>query len=68
VAFQARLVSHSKGDDPMFILREENGQGLMEYGLILVLVAIIVVLILGIYGSQVANLFSRLTSEIGNLH
>ena len=52
----------------MFVLREENGQGLMEYGLILVLVAIIVVLILGIYGSQVANLFSRLTSEIGNLH
>lgn len=52
----------------MFVLREEQGQGLMEYGLILVLVAIIVVLILGVYGSQVANLFSRVTNEIGALH
>ena len=51
----------------MFILREENGQGLMEYGLILVLVAIIVVLILGVYGSQVANFFSRVTNAMGSI-
>ena len=44
---------------------EENGQGLMEYGLILILVAIIVVLVLGVYGSDVANFFSRVTGEIG---
>jgi pilus assembly protein Flp/PilA len=49
----------------MYVLREEKGQGLMEYGLILVLVAIIVVLILGVYGTQVANFFSRVTSDIG---
>lgn len=48
----------------MFALHEEKGQGLMEYGLILVLVAIIVVLILGVYGSQVANFFSRVTSQV----
>ena len=52
----------------MYILREENGQGLMEYGLILILVAIIVVIILGLYGSQVANFFSRVTDSVGNLH
>ena len=52
----------------MFILRKENGQGLMEYGLILVLVAIIVVLILGVYGNQVANFFSHVTNEIGSVH
>jgi pilus assembly protein Flp/PilA len=49
----------------MYVLREEKGQGLMEYGLILVLVAIIVVLILGVYGTQVANFFSRVTNDIG---
>jgi pilus assembly protein Flp/PilA len=48
----------------MFTLREEKGQGLLEYGLILVLVAIIVVFILGIYGSQVANFFSRVTNKM----
>jgi pilus assembly protein Flp/PilA len=52
----------------MLILHEERGQGLFEYALILVLVAIIVVLILGIYGSDVANFFSRVTSEIGAIH
>lgn len=48
----------------MYIPREEHGQGLMEYGLILLLVAIIVVFILGTYGSQVANFFSRVTNQI----
>jgi pilus assembly protein Flp/PilA len=48
----------------MFTLREEKGQGLLEYGLILVLVAIIVVFILGIYGSQVANFLSRVTNKM----
>ena len=52
----------------MFILREEPGQGLVEYALILILVAIIVVLILGVYGSDVANFFSRVTGEIGAIH
>jgi pilus assembly protein Flp/PilA len=52
----------------MFILRAEQGQGLMEYGLILVLVAIIVVFILGVYGTQLANFFSRVTNEIGAIN
>lgn len=47
-----------------YLPHEEHGQGLMEYGLILILVAIIVVFILSVYGSQVANLFSRITNEI----
>jgi pilus assembly protein Flp/PilA len=48
----------------MFALRRERGQGLMEYALILILVAIVVVLIVGVYGTQVANYFSRVTSVI----
>ena len=52
----------------MFILREEPGQGLIEYALILFLVAIIVVFILGVYGSQIANFFSRVTGEVGSIH
>lgn len=47
-----------------YLPHTERGQGLMEYGLILILVAIIVVIILGVYGSQVANFFSRVTSQM----
>jgi len=48
----------------MLAFREENGQGLMEYGLILILIAMVVILIVSVYGGQVSNLFSRVTSAI----
>lgn len=48
----------------MFLPREE-GQGLVEYALILVLVAIVVIAILALLGPQIANVFSRITSGFG---
>ena len=45
----------------MYLPREE-GQGLVEYALILVLVAIVVIAILTLLGPQIANIFSRITS------
>jgi pilus assembly protein Flp/PilA len=48
----------------MYLLHDE-GQGLVEYGLILVLVAIIVIAILTLLGPQIANAFSRITSGMG---
>jgi len=52
----------------MLAFREEEAQGLVEYALILILVAVVVVLIIGVYGTQVANYFSRVTNTIGNIH
>ena len=51
----------------MFYLprQEEKGQGLVEYALILVLVAIVVIAILAILGPQIGNIFSRVTSGLG---
>ncbi len=49
----------------MYLPREE-GQGLVEYAFILVLVAIVVVAILMILGPQVGNMFSRVTSKSAN--
>jgi pilus assembly protein Flp/PilA len=48
----------------MFYLprKEEEGQGLVEYALILVLVAIVVIAILAILGPQIANIFSKVTN------
>ncbi|HEX9074708.1 MAG TPA: Flp family type IVb pilin [Anaerolineae bacterium] len=48
----------------MFLPREE-GQGLVEYALILVLVALVVIAILAVIGPQVANVFSKVTNQLG---
>jgi len=42
----------------------EEGQGLVEYALILVLVAIVVIAILAILGPQIGNIFSRVTNGL----
>ncbi|MCK5054866.1 MAG: pilus assembly protein [Anaerolineales bacterium] len=38
----------------------QRGQGLVEYAMIIVLVAIIVVIILALFGSAVGNMFSSI--------
>ncbi len=40
-------------------LLHEEGQGLVEYGLILVLVAIVLIAILALLGPEIANIFHR---------
>jgi pilus assembly protein Flp/PilA len=47
----------------MYLPREE-GQGLVEYALILVLVAVVVIAILALLGPQIANIFSRITDGL----
>ncbi|RME37651.1 MAG: Flp family type IVb pilin [Thermoflexia bacterium] len=49
----------------MLYLPREEGQGLVEYALILVLVAIVVIVILTLLGGQVSNVFSRITDALG---
>jgi pilus assembly protein Flp/PilA len=43
----------------------EDGQGMVEYALILVLIAVVVVLVLTTVGHQVKNIFSNLSSGLG---
>jgi pilus assembly protein Flp/PilA len=47
----------------MYLPREE-GQGLVEYALILVLVAVVVIAILTLLGPQVGNVFSKITNGL----
>ena len=44
--------------------QQESGQGLVEYALILVLVAVVVIAILAILGPQIGNTFSRVTNGL----
>jgi pilus assembly protein Flp/PilA len=48
----------------MLFLPREEGQGLVEYALILVLIAIVVIAILVLVGPAVGNVFSTILNAI----
>jgi pilus assembly protein Flp/PilA len=47
-------------------LRNERGQGMVEYALILVLIAVVVIAILIVLGNQVQNVFCNISGAIGS--
>ncbi len=53
------------GDTEMLFLPREEGQGLVEYALILVLVAIAVIAVLTLLGGQVSTVFQDITAALG---
>lgn len=48
----------------MIFMPREEGQGLVEYALILVLVAIVVIAILTLLGPTIGNVFSNIVSSL----
>ena len=48
----------------MLYLPEEKGQGLVEYALILVLVAIVVIAALALVGGEVTNVFMDIVANL----
>jgi len=48
----------------MLYLPNEEGQGLVEYALIIVLVAIVVIAVLTLLGGQLQNVFNRITNAL----
>jgi pilus assembly protein Flp/PilA len=51
----------------IFFSKHEQGQGLVEYALILVLVAIVVIAALMVLGPIVGNVFSTINSSLANV-
>ncbi|RME11942.1 MAG: Flp family type IVb pilin [Ardenticatenia bacterium] len=47
------------------VAEREEGQGLVEYALIIVLVAIVVIAALTLLGGQISAVFSRISSTLG---
>jgi pilus assembly protein Flp/PilA len=45
---------------------DEEGQGMVEYALILVLIAVVVIAILIVVGHQVNNVFSNISNGLGS--
>ena len=50
----------------MLFSNKEKGQGLVEYALILVLVAIVVIAVLMILGPVIGNVFSKANSSLSS--
>lgn len=48
----------------MLYLPSEAGQGIVEYALILVLIAIVVIVILAALGPAIGNIFSQMNSDL----
>lgn len=48
----------------LLFMPSERGQGLVEYALILVLVALIVLVILALLGPAIGNVFSNIINSI----
>ena len=51
----------------MLFVPKEKGQGLVEYALILVLVAIVVIAVLMIMGPTIGNTFSLINSSLSGI-
>ena len=48
----------------MFPEQETRGQGMVEYALVLILVALVVIVILALFGPAIGNMFSNVVSNI----
>ncbi len=48
----------------MLYAPKEQGQGLIEYALILVLIAVVVIVVLKILGPQLGGIFSTISSNL----
>lgn len=54
----------------MSFIKDENGQGMVEYALIIGLIALVLVVLLVAFGGRIKNTFERKTgnnSEVGNV-
>jgi pilus assembly protein Flp/PilA len=47
------------------LLNREEGQGMVEYALILVLIAVVVIVVLIVLGNQVKNVFCNISGGLG---
>lgn len=45
-------------------LKDENGQGMVEYGLIIALIAIVVIAALTILGPKIAKMFNGVNEQL----
>ena len=55
---------YQKGNNIMLFAPKEKGQGLVEYAIILALVAIVVIAVMRLLGPKIGNTFSTINSSL----
>jgi pilus assembly protein Flp/PilA len=65
--WRASRETRRKEYTPMFFAPKVKGQGLVEYALILVLVAIVVIAVLMVLGPIIGNVFSTINSSLSSV-
>jgi pilus assembly protein Flp/PilA len=60
------LSNQKKGENIMLFAPKEKGQGLVEYALILVLVAIVVIAVLMLLGPIIGGVFSTINDSLSS--
>jgi pilus assembly protein Flp/PilA len=48
----------------MLFSPKEKGQGMVEYALIIVLIAIVVIVVLGLLGDEISSVFSQIQAAL----
>ena len=47
------------------LMKDESGQGMVEYGLIIALVAVVAIVGLGLLGGGLGEIFTEITDKLG---
>jgi pilus assembly protein Flp/PilA len=55
-----------KGEFVMLFAQKEKGQGLVEYALIIVLIAIVVIVAMNFLGPTIGNVFNNIATTLTN--
>jgi pilus assembly protein Flp/PilA len=58
------MIGFAPGGMKMVYLPREEGQGLAEYGLILVLIAVVAAVVLALIGPEVAEMYNRVVEAL----
>ena len=61
---QATTILNLERISPMLFAPKEKGQGLVEYAIILALVAIVVIAVMRLLGPKIGNTFSTINSSL----
>jgi pilus assembly protein Flp/PilA len=56
-----------KGENNMLFAPKEKGQGLIEYALIIVLIAVVVIVVLRLLGPRIGGVFSAINTDLAGV-
>lgn len=63
IRFRELIVSESR----QVLDRRQRGQGMVEYALVMALIAVVVIVVVSVLGKHVNNVFSNISTDLSSL-